>query len=141
MLNKLKQFFAFAKKKPIEAAFVLAFIGVAIAYGSTKPPVPPPVIEEKGITITNCDVDSEGVRVKWKSDDERIEAGQTLFIIEARERPMMLGKTVVFQPTNSRWYEIGRTTDFEIAHSGVWTDKSREIRVRTVLIATVEESE
>lgn len=141
MLNKLKQFFAFAKKKPIEAAIISVFIGVAVVHGSTKPPAPPPVIEEKGITITDCDVDSEGIRVKWESDDERIEAGQTLFIIEARERPMMLGKTVVFQPTNSGWYEIGRTTDFEIAQSGVWTDKSREIRVRTVLIVTMKEAE
>ena len=86
-------------------------------------------------------MDADGIRVKWESDDERIEAGQTLFIIEARERPMMLGRTVVFRPTNSGWYEIGRTADFEIARSGVWTDKSREIRVRTVLIATMEEAE
>ena len=141
MLNKLKQFFAFAKKKPIEAAIVSFLIGVAVVHGSTKPPTPPPVVEEKGITLTGCAVNADGIRVKWEADDERIEAGQTMFIIEARERPMMLGRTVVFRPTNTGWYEIGRTTDFEIARSGVWTDKSREIRVRTVLIATLEGAE
>lgn len=132
MLNKLKQFFAYAKRKPIEAAVLAVFICKFISYGSTKPDVPP-VVEEKGITLTECAVNSQGISVKWKAEDERIVAGKTIFIIEARERPMMLGKKIVFQPSNTRWYEIGRTTDFEIAQPGVWTDKTREIRVRTTI--------
>lgn len=138
MLNKLKEFYAFAKRKPIEAAVVSVCFFVAVVHGSTKPPTPPPVVEEKGITLTKCEVNSEGLNVEWKAEDERIEAGRTLFIIEAREKPMMLGKKVVFQPTNTKWYEIGRTTDFEIAQPGVWTDKTREIRVRTIIEGSVE---
>ena len=137
MFNKLKQFFAYAKRKPFEAAFLAVPICGMIAYGSTKPPTPP-VVEEKGITLTECAVNSEGLTVKWEADDERIEVGKTIFIIEARERPMMLGKRIVAQPTNPNWYEITRTTDFEIAQPGVWTDKTREIRVRTVIEGSEE---
>lgn len=133
MLNKLKQFFVYAKRKPIEAAVISVFCLGMIRHGSTKPPSPPPVVEEKGITLSECAVNSQGISVKWKAEDERIVAGKTIFIIEARERPMMLGKKIVFQPSNTRWYEIGRTTDFEIAQPGVWTDKTREIRVRTII--------
>ena len=132
MLNKIKEFYAFAKRKPIEAAIISVCFCAAVVYGSTKPNVPP-VVEEKGITLTKCAVNSQGLTVEWEAEDERIVAGKTVFIIEARERPMMLGKKVVFQPTNTKWYEIGRTTDFEIAQPGVWTDKTREIRVRTVI--------
>lgn len=135
MFAKLKQFFAFAKRKPIEAAIVSVCFLAAFVYGSTKPP---PVIEEKGITLTECAVNSQGISVKWKAEDERIEAGRTVFIIEARERPITLGKRIVFQPTNTKWYEIGRTTDFELSQPGVWTDKTREIRVRTVIEGSEE---
>ena len=138
MLSKLKEFYAFAKRKPIEAAIVSVCFFAAVVHGSTKPDVPPPVVEEKGIALTEQKVDAEGITIKWESDDPRIVAGKTVFIIEAREKPMMLGKKVVFQPTNTKWYEIGRTTDFEIAQPGVWTDKTREIRVRTVIEGVAE---
>ena len=137
MLNKLKAFYAFAKRKPIEAVVVSVCFFAAFVHGSTKPDVPP-VVEEKRITLTECAVNSQGLTVKWKAEDGRIEAGRTVFIIEAREKPMMLGKKVVFQPTNAKWYEIGRTTDFEIAQHGVWTDKTREIRVRTIIEGSKE---
>ena len=138
MFNKLKQFFTYAKREPIEATIpIVCFCGVFV-YGSTKPPSPPPAVIEKGITITEQTVDAEGITIKWKSEDERIVAGETVFIIEAREKPMVLGKTVVFRPTNTEWYEIGRTKDFELAKPGVWTDKTREIRVRTVIEGAAE---
>lgn len=138
MLSKLKEFYAFAKRKPIEAAVVSVCFFVAVVYGSTKPDVPPPVVEEKGITLTEQKVDAEGITIKWESDDPRVEPGRTVFIIEARERPMMVGKRIVFRPTNTDWYEIGRTTDFELSQPGVWTDKTREIRVRTVIEGVAE---
>lgn len=137
MLSKLKQFAAYAKRKPIEAIIPIVCFFAAFVHGSTKPDVPPPVVEEKGITITECAVNSQGLTVKWEAEDERI-AGRTVFIIEARELPITLGKKVVFQPTNTKWYEIGRTTDFELSQPGVWTDKTREIRVRTVIEGSEE---
>lgn len=138
MLDKLRQFAAYAKRKPIEAIIPIVCFCAAFKYGSTKPPTPPPVVEEKGITLTEQAVDSQGLTVKWESDDPRVEPGKTVFIIEARELPITLGKKVVFQPTNTKWYEIGRTTDFEIAKPGVWTDKTREIRVRTIIEGSEE---
>ena len=138
MFNKLKQFFTYVKRESIEATIPIVFFCGLFVYGSTKPPSPPPVVVEKGITLTECAVNSEGLTVKWKADDKRIEAGKTIFIIEARERPMMLGKRIVAQPTNPNWYEITRTTDFEIAKPGVWTDNTREIRVRTVIEGVAE---
>lgn len=138
MLSKLKQFAAYAKRKPIEAIIPIVCFCAAFKYGSTKPPSPPPVVEKKGITITKCEVNSEGLNVEWEAEYERIEAGRTVFIIEARELPITLGKKVVFRPTNTKWYEIGRTPDFEIAQPGVWTDKTREIRVRTVIEGSEE---
>ena len=134
MLSKLKEFYAFAKRKPIEAAIIAVCFCAVFVHGSTKPPV----VEEKGITLTEQTVDAQGLTVKWESDDSRIEPGKTVFIIEAREKPMMLGKRVVFQPSNTQWYEVGRTTDFELSKPGVWTDKTREIRVRTVIEGSEE---
>ena len=122
----------FAKQKPIEAAIVAVCFCAAVVHGSTKPDVPP-VVEEKGITFTEQTVNSRKLIVKWQSDDPRIEPGKTIFIIEARELPMRLGEKVIFWPTNAAWYEIGRTTGLEIAQPGVWTDKTREIRVRTII--------
>lgn len=138
MFAKLKQFFAFAKRKPIEAAVVSVCFFAAFVHGSTKPPSPPPVVEEKGITLTGCFVNSQGLWIRWTAEDRRIEAGITVFIIEARDKPITLGKKVVFRPTNTDWYEIGRTTDFEIAQPGVWTDKTREIRIRTIIEGSEE---
>ena len=138
MLSKLKQFAAYAKRKPIEAIIPIVCFFAAFVHGSTKPDVPPPVVEEKGITLTEQTVDAQGLTVKWESDDPRVEPGKTVFIIEAREKPMMLGKRVVFQPSNTQWYEIGRTTDFELSKPGVWTDKTREIRVRTIIEGSEE---
>lgn len=138
MLSKLKQFAAYAKRKPIEVIIPIVCFCAAFKYGSTKPPTPPPVVEEKGITLTKCEVNSEGLNVEWEAEDERIAAGRTVFIIEAQDLPITLGKKVVFQPTNTKWYEIGRTTDFEIAEPGVWTDKTRKIRVRTVIEGSEE---
>lgn len=127
----------FSRRHPIQALFILAGIINAIAYGGSKPE-PPPVVTEQGIMITQCSVDSEGLTVKWTSEDERIVPGTTVFIIEARERPIKLGSKTVFQPSNTAWYEIGRTYDYEVAKSGVWTDKTREIRVRTVIEGVAE---
>lgn len=139
MKDRIKSFVAFARRHPLQAVLICVLVGKAIAYGGSKPDVPPPpVVVEGGITITQCTVDAEGITIKWESDDERIVPGTTVFIIEARERPLMLGKTVVFQPSNTAWYEIGRTYDFEVAKSGVWTDRTREIRVRTVIEGVVE---
>jgi hypothetical protein len=132
MAGKIREFFVFARRHPLQAAFLAVITSGFINYGSTKPDVPP-VVEEKGIALTECAVNSQGLSVKWNTDDDRVIPGKTVFIIEARERPMMLGKRVIFQPTNAAWYEIGRTTDFEIAQPGVWTDKTREIRVRTII--------
>lgn len=132
MLNKIREFIAFAKRKPIEAAIIAVCFCAAFVHGSTKP-TPPPVVEEKGITITEQRVDAQGISIKWESDDARIVAGESVFIIEAREREIKLGNKVVFRPTNTAWYEIGRTKDFELSQSGVWFDKTREIRVRTVI--------
>lgn len=137
MAGKIREFFVFARRHPLRAAFLAVIASKFIVYGSTKPDVPP-VVEEKGIALTECAVSSQGLSVKWKAEDERIEAGRTVFIIEARERPMMLGKKVIFRPTNAAWYEICRTTDFEIAQPGVWTDKTREIRVRTIIEGSEE---
>ena len=138
MLDKPRQFASYAKRKPIEAIIPIVCFCAAFKYGSTKPPSPPPVVEEKGITLTKCEVNSEGLNVEWEEKDERIKAGRTVFIIEAQDLPITLGKKVVFQPTNTKWYEIGRTTDFEIAKPGVWTDKTRKIRVRTVIEGSEE---
>jgi hypothetical protein len=122
--------FEFSRQHPFHAAFLAALILPFVHYGSTKPP---DVTEQGNITITKADVNSEGILLKWTAEDERISPGETVFVIEAREKPIMLGKTVVFRPANSTWYEIGRTKDFELAKPGVWTDKTREIRIRTVL--------
>lgn len=129
MISRLKQFIAFAKRKPIEAAFIATCFGVVFLHGSTKPPV----VQEKGITITKCETTPQKIDLKWEAEDDRIEAGTAIFIIEARERPIKLGNRTVFEPTNTEWYEIGRTTDFEISRAGFWVDKTREIRVRTVI--------
>ena len=132
-MSAFRRMVEFARRHPFQAVFLAALAVPFVHYGSTKPPKPPEVIEQGNITITKADVDSEGIRVAWSADDERVVAGETLFVIEARERPIMLGKIVVFRPTNTEWYEIGRTKDFELAKPGVWTDKTREIRIRTVL--------
>ena len=132
MAGKIRELCVFARRHPCRAAFLAVIASRFIAYGSTKPDVPP-VVEEKGIALTECAVSAQGLSVKWETDDDRVIPGKTVFIIEARERPMMLGKKVIFRPKNAAWYEIGRTTDFEIAQPGVWTDKTREIRVRTII--------
>lgn len=138
-MNPLRRCVRFARKHPFQAVFLGALVVRMIAYGGSKPDTPePPVVVEEGITITERTVDSDGITIKWKSEDSRIVPGETVFIIEARERPMRLGKTIVMQPTNPDWYEIGRTTDFELAQPGVWTDKTREIRVRTVIEGVAE---
>jgi hypothetical protein len=129
----MKKIFKFVRAKPFAAAFLAVPLWGMIKYGSTKPPAPPDITERGEIAIVKADVSAEGIRVEWTAEDERIVAGETEFIIEAREKPIMLGKTVIFRPTNSEWYEIGRTKDFELAKPGVWTDKTREIRIRTVL--------
>lgn len=125
-MNKLKEILAFARRSPAEAVLLTALIGGMVLYGGSKP-------EKKSIKITSAETDAQTLRVKWESDDEHIKPGKTVFVIEARERPIIIGSTTVFKPTNTDWYEIGRTTDFELAQPGVWTDKTREIRVWTTV--------
>ena len=96
-------------------------------HGSTKPPS---VVVEKGIDIIECIVDSKGLSVKWKSEDARIVPGETTFIIEARERDTRVGPYIVNKGHGPSWKEIGRTKNFNFFKPGVWTDKTREIRVR-----------
>ena len=124
---RIRDCIRFCRHKPFEALLVLSLVGVMVAYGGSKP-------TEKGkIKITKANVDAQALRLTWVVEDERIPVGETTFIIEAREKPIMLGKTVVFRPKNGDWYEIGRTKDLEIAAPGFWADKTREIRIRTVV--------
>lgn len=124
---RIRDCISFCRHKPFEALFVLALVGGMVAYGGSKP-------TEKGkIKITKANVDAQALRLAWDVEDKRIEVGETIFIIEAREKPIMLGKTVVFRPKNGDWYEIGRTKDLEVAAPGFWADKTREIRIRTVV--------
>ncbi len=125
-MNKLKEILAFARRSPAEAVLLASLIGGMVLYGGSKP-------EKKSIKITSAETDAQTLRVKWESEDELIKPGKTVFVIEARERPIIIGSTTVFRPTNTDWYEIGRTTDFELAQPGVWTDKTREIRVWTTV--------
>lgn len=133
MRSKLQTLVRWSRRHPIQALLLSVMIARMVAYGGTKGPA---VVEEKGINLTRCDVTGAGISLAWTSEDERIEAGTTVFIIEARERPIRIGKTTVFRPANESWYEIGRTTDYELAKPGVWTDATRDIRVRTVIEGT-----
>ncbi len=126
----IKRFVKFAKANPVMATVMTICLCGFFVYGSTKPP---PAVEEKGIAMTECIVDSKGLSVKWESEDERIVPGETTFIIEARERDTRVGPYIVNKGYDPSWKEIGRTKNFNFIKSGVWTDKTREIRIRTVI--------
>lgn len=132
MKNRIKSFVTFARRHPFQAVLICVLVGKAVAIGGTKPE-PPPVVVEAGIRLTERTVDAKGLSVKWESDDSRIIPGETVFIVEARDREIRLGNKIIFRPKNTQWYEIGRTTDYELSRSGMWVDKTREIRVRTVI--------
>ena len=126
----IKRFVKFAKANPVMAAVMTICLAGFFVYGSTKPP---PAVVEKGIAMTECIVDAKGLSLKWKSEDERIVPGETTFIIEVRERDTRIGPYIVNKGYDPSWKEIGRTKNFNFFKPGVWTDKTREIRIRTVI--------
>lgn len=137
MTGRIKSFVTFARRHPFQVVLIGVIFFKFYVFGSTKYPQPP-VVTEQGIVLTERTVDAEGITIKWESDDERIDPGTTVFIVEARDREIRLGNRVVFQPKNTQWYEIGRTTDYELSRSGMWVDRTREIRVRTVIEGVAE---
>lgn len=137
MTGRIRTVATLARRHPFQAVLIGALVCRMIAYGGDKPE-PPPVVQEQGIVLTERTVTPDSITVRWSSDDERIVPGTTVFIVEARDREIRLGNRVVFQPKNTQWYEIGRTTDYELSQSGMWVDKTREIRVRTVIEGVAE---
>lgn len=122
MKEAFKKYLALWKTKPLQAVFVTLLLGVAIAYGGTKPQPPPVVDRVEGIKVTSFVSDSRGMRMNWETTDARIEEGDT-FVVEYCERqiPQRTGW--------SNWKTLTSTTDKSVDVPTFLRNRDARIRV------------
>lgn len=114
---------AFVRLHPSHAAVLLPIVATLIVHGSSKPPTPPPVIVEQGITLTRCDVDTRRATLEWYTSDERIELGTDTFQVQRRS------KAFPFKGGWSPWETVGETTATNIVIEGWTLDKNTQYRI------------
>lgn len=113
---------AFFRLHPANA-ILLPIVATLIVHGSTKPPTPPPVIVEQGITLTRCDVTPERATLEWSTSDDRIEIGTDTFQVQRRS------KAFPFKGGWSPWETVGETTATNIVIEGWTLDKNTQYRI------------
>ena len=125
----MEKYIKYMQRKPFKAMAFFWFSLVMILWGGSKPPTPPPSVEEEGIRITKHEATPAGVEVEWGTEDPRV-TDETEFIVEFRKRPIMLGDTVVLTPAELKWQELGRTKDRKLAKDIFLLDSTYELRIR-----------
>lgn len=98
-------------------------VAALVAFGSTKPPVPP-VIVEKGIKLTKCEQTSRKIDFEWISEDDRIEPG---------------AKYLVQELVDGKWLTVAETTDQKYSLSGFTIDATRQYRIVSDVTEAVNE--
>ena len=92
-------------------------------YGSTKPDVPP-VVVEKGIKLTKCVQTSRMIDFEWIPEDDRIPAGATYLVQEW---------------LNGKWVTVAKTKDLKYQLSGFTIDVTRRYRIVVDVTEAVDE--
>lgn len=123
MKEIFEKYIAMWKTKPLKALAIAVFFAVAIAYGGTKPPTPPPVVDRvEGIQVTGFASDADGVRMSWETTDERIVDGDT-FIVEYCERQ------VPAKTGWSNWKTLTTTTEKSVDLPTYLRNRDARLRV------------
>ena len=92
-------------------------------YGSTKPDVPP-VVVEKGIKLTKCVQTSRMIDFEWIPEDGRIPAGATYLVQEW---------------LNGKWVTVAETKDLKYQLSGFTIDVTRRYRIVVDVTEAIDE--
>lgn len=94
---------------------LVPFAATLYVYGSTKPDVPP-VVVQKGIKLTMCVQNSRQIRFEWIAEDDRIAEGAVYYVQE-----MVNGVWVTVAETTNTYYEL----------IGFTIDRTRKYRITT----------
>ena len=107
----------------IPSVALLLWVGSLYVFGSTKPDVPP-VVVEKGIRLTKCVQTSRMIDFEWIPEDDRIPAGATYLVQEWRD---------------GKWLTVAETTDQKYSLAGFTIDATRQYRIVSDVTEAVNE--
>ena len=100
----------------IPSIALLLWVGSLYVFGSTKPDVPP-VVVQKGIKLTKCVQTSRLIDFEWETEDDRIGEDAVYLIQEYIDGKWRTVKEATEKKYRLEGYTIDRTRKYRIATS------------------------